>query len=133
MTDARVDRSFNYRRSTGLLTQGLVNWTGSAEDLWDVAETAEKRVNARVARELRPVLQAEILDLIRDLKRDHGIGVLMIPHDIGGLAEMVDRVMVMRLGQVVEKEARDAVLRDPRHAYTRRLFSAVPVPDPRQV
>ncbi|KZY46551.1 hypothetical protein A3731_31855, partial [Roseovarius sp. HI0049] len=60
MTDARVGRSFNYGRITGLLTKGLVNWSGSAEDLWNAAEAAEKRVNARVARELRPALPAEL-------------------------------------------------------------------------
>ncbi len=44
--------------------------------------------------------------------------------------QVADRVMVMRLGQVMEEGPRDAVLRDPRHPYTRRLLAAVPVPDP---
>ncbi|MCE0506112.1 MobA/MobL family protein [Roseivivax sp. GX 12232] len=60
MTDDRTGQSYNYRRTQGLLGGGLVNWAGSAEDLWNTAEAAEKRINARVARELRPALPAEL-------------------------------------------------------------------------
>jgi hypothetical protein len=60
MADARIGRSFNYRKTTGLLAHCLVNWNGTAADLWNAAEAAEKRSNARVARELRPALPAEL-------------------------------------------------------------------------
>ncbi|MEQ8970913.1 MAG: MobA/MobL family protein [Coleofasciculus sp. C1-SOL-03] len=60
MADARIGRSFNYRQTTGLLAHCMVNWQGTAEDLWNAAEAAENRCNARVARELRPALPAEL-------------------------------------------------------------------------
>jgi hypothetical protein len=60
MRDRRIGRTFNYQRKPGLLDQGLVNWKGSPQDLWNAAEKAEKRCNARVARELRPALPAEL-------------------------------------------------------------------------
>src|SRR6056297_82250 len=60
MADARIGRAFNYRPTTGLLAHCLVNWQGTAEDLWNAAEAAENRSNARVARELRPALPAEL-------------------------------------------------------------------------
>ncbi len=75
-------------------------------------------------------VQAQVLDLLQEIQEEDGLAFLFISHDMAVIEQVADRVMVMRLGQVVEEGARDAVLRDPRHAYTRRLLSAVPVPDP---
>jgi len=60
MTDHRVGKVHDYSSLRGLLAHGLVNWKGSVEELWNAAETREKRCNARVARELRPALPAEL-------------------------------------------------------------------------
>ena len=60
MTDQRTGQIFNYRNVPGLLHEGLVGWNSSAEDLWNAAEKSEVRSNARVARELRPALPAEL-------------------------------------------------------------------------
>lgn len=60
MTDQRTGRIFNYRNVPGLLHKGLVGWKSTAEDLWNAAEKSEVRSNARVARELRPALPAEL-------------------------------------------------------------------------
>ena len=60
MTDQRTGRIFNYRNVPGLLHKGLVGWKSTAEDLWNAAERSEVRSNARVARELRPALPAEL-------------------------------------------------------------------------
>ena len=60
MTDHRTGLSYNYRHTPGLLEEGLVNWRRSAEQLWNAAEKSEKRINSRVARELRPALPAEL-------------------------------------------------------------------------
>lgn len=60
MTDLRTGRVHNYERLHGLLAEGLLNWKGLAEELWNAAEASEKRINARVARELRPALPAEL-------------------------------------------------------------------------
>jgi ABC-type glutathione transport system ATPase component len=75
--------------------------------------------------------QKQILTLIRDLQRDHGTAVLFITHDMGVVAEIADRVAVMRQGRVVETGALQQILREPRMEYTRNLLSAVPSLIPR--
>jgi ABC-type microcin C transport system duplicated ATPase subunit YejF len=75
--------------------------------------------------------QKQILTLIRDLQRDHGTAVLFITHDMGVVAEIADRVAVMRHGRLVETGTLDAILRTPTMEYTRSLLSAVPSLVPR--
>jgi len=75
--------------------------------------------------------QKQILSLIRELQRDHGTAVLFITHDMGVVAEIADRVAVMRQGRLVETGALDAILRQPTMDYTRNLLSAVPSLIPR--
>src|ERR1700761_9001437 len=75
--------------------------------------------------------QKQILTLIRDLQRDHGTAVLFITHDMGVVADIADRVAVMRQGQLVETGPLDDVLRRPAMEYTRNLLSAVPSLVPR--
>ncbi|WP_285734601.1 ABC transporter ATP-binding protein [Nocardiopsis sp. ATB16-24] len=70
--------------------------------------------------------QAQILDLFDDLRRDTGMGVLFITHDMGVVAEIADEVAVMYLGTVVEQGPVDEIFHDPRHPYTRALLEAVP-------
>jgi len=76
--------------------------------------------------------QKQILTLIRELQRDHGTAVLFITHDMGVVAEIADRVAVMRGGRLVETGTLDTVLRAPAMEYTRKLLSAVPSLVPRQ-
>src|SRR5947209_224833 len=75
--------------------------------------------------------QTQILTLIRDLQRDHGTAVLFITHDMGVVAEIADRVAVMRRGRLVETAALDTILRSPTMEYTRNLLSSVPSLVPR--
>jgi len=75
--------------------------------------------------------QKQILSLIRDLQRDHGTAVLFITHDMGVVAEIADRVVVMRKGQIVETGALDGILRAPTMEYTRKLLASVPSLVPR--
>src|SRR5215472_16333392 len=75
--------------------------------------------------------QKQILTLIRDLQRDHGTAVLFITHDMGVVAEIADRVAVMRQGRLVETGALDAILRRPSMEYTRNLLASVPSLVPR--
>jgi len=70
--------------------------------------------------------QAQILVLMRQLQQRHGLGLLFITHDFGVVADIADRVVVMQHGQVVEAGSTAQVLRQPQHAYTRRLLDAVP-------
>ena len=76
--------------------------------------------------------QAQILELIRELQRKHGTGVLFITHDFGVVAEIADRVAVLRQGEVVEFAPARELLAHPRHDYTRMLIAAVPSLKPRQ-
>ena len=75
--------------------------------------------------------QKQILGLIRDLQRDHGTAVLFITHDMGVVAEIADRVAVMRRGKLVETGPLQAILRAPAQEYTRNLLAAVPSLVPR--
>ena len=70
--------------------------------------------------------QAQILKLIRELQTTHGTGVLFITHDFGVVAEISDRVAVLRHGELVEAGPTQQVLREPSHDYTRMLIASVP-------
>jgi peptide/nickel transport system ATP-binding protein len=74
-------------------------------------------------------IQAQILDLIRELARERQVGVILITHDMGVIAEICDVVTVMYRGRVVETGPTAKVLGDPDHPYTQALISAVPRPD----
>ncbi|WP_261165527.1 ABC transporter ATP-binding protein [Microbacterium sp. Marseille-Q6965] len=71
-------------------------------------------------------VQAEILDLLRRLVRERGTGLMIITHNMGVVADLADRVFVMRHGEVVESGDVMQVLREPRHEYTRALLAAIP-------
>ncbi|KCB38919.1 putative glutathione ABC transporter, ATP-binding protein GsiA [Bordetella hinzii CA90 BAL1384] len=71
-------------------------------------------------------IQAQILQLIRQLQEEMDMGVIFITHDMGVVAEVADRVLVMYRGDKVEEGGSDEIFAHPRHAYTRALLSAVP-------
>jgi peptide/nickel transport system ATP-binding protein len=71
-------------------------------------------------------IQAQILDLLRRLQEQMGMAVLLITHDLGVVAEMCDRVVVMYAGHVVERCAARALFREPRHPYSAGLLQATP-------
>ena len=71
-------------------------------------------------------IQAQILDLMRDLKARVGAAIMLITHDLGVVAEVADRVVVMYAGRKVEEASVRALFRAPRHPYTRGLMGAVP-------
>ncbi|MGI9667211.1 MAG: ABC transporter ATP-binding protein [Acidimicrobiia bacterium] len=72
-------------------------------------------------------IQAQILDLIRDLQQDSNTAVVLITHDLGVVAEMADRVAVMYAGEVVEETDVRTIFKDPKHPYTRGLIASIPV------
>jgi ABC-type dipeptide/oligopeptide/nickel transport system ATPase component len=71
-------------------------------------------------------IQAQVLELLRELKKKFGLALMLITHDFGVIAEMADRVAVMYKGQVVEEGPVRQILRAPAHTYTRSLLAAVP-------
>jgi peptide/nickel transport system ATP-binding protein len=75
-------------------------------------------------------IQAQILNLLRDLQVEFGLSYLFITHDLSVVRYLADRVAVMYLGQIVEERATEALFADPRHPYTQGLLAAVPSIDP---
>lgn len=75
-------------------------------------------------------LQADIIDLLRDIQDKTGVSYIFVTHDLGVLPHIADRVAVMYLGRIVELGDVSQVLHHPVHPYTKALVSAIPVPDP---
>jgi peptide/nickel transport system ATP-binding protein len=71
-------------------------------------------------------IQAQILDLMRDLKDKTGTSIMLITHDLGIVAEMCDRVLVMYAGQIVEETDVHTLFNDPKHPYTVGLLESIP-------
>jgi oligopeptide/dipeptide ABC transporter ATP-binding protein len=71
-------------------------------------------------------IQAQILDLMDDLKQEYGMGVIMVTHDMGVVAEVADRVMVMYAGEKIEEGNVESIFNNPQHPYTIGLLRSVP-------
>lgn len=77
-------------------------------------------------------IQAQILELLKDLQRQRGMSLWLITHDLGIVSSMADTVAVMYAGQLVEVSSRDAFFKKPAHPYSQRLFDAIPNMDNRE-
>ncbi|MBC7739785.1 MAG: ATP-binding cassette domain-containing protein [Candidatus Saccharibacteria bacterium] len=76
-------------------------------------------------------IQAQIINLLQDLRQDLGLSILFIGHDLSVIEFLCDRVVVLYLGKITETATAEALYTRPRHPYTRALLDAAPVPDPR--
>jgi len=74
---------------------------------------------------LAVTVQAEILALLRDLRQETGVAMLLVTHNFGVVADLADRVSVMRAGSIVETGSVGEVFADPQHEYTKGLFGAL--------
>jgi oligopeptide transport system ATP-binding protein len=77
-------------------------------------------------------VQAQIINLLKELQDEFGLSYLFVAHDLGVVRHVSDRVAVMYLGKVVENSATEDLYRKPIHPYTNALLSAVPIPDPKR-
>ena len=76
-------------------------------------------------------IQAQIINLLNELRKDFGITIMFIAHDLSVIKYLSDRVGVMYFGNMVELAPADELFKNPLHPYTKSLLSAVPLPDPR--
>lgn len=111
----RVAGQYPYELSGGMLQRLLLAIAVSGEPDLLVADEATTALDVTV--------QAEVLMLLRRLRREHALTVLMISHDLAVLAHSCDYLYVFRDGEVVEEGPTDAVLRSPQHPYTRTLVA----------
>jgi oligopeptide transport system ATP-binding protein len=74
-------------------------------------------------------IQAQILELFADLKREFGMALVLITHDLGVVAALADRIAVMYAGRIVEEASCDDLFENPRHPYTRALLQSTPRAD----
>lgn len=137
------------RGDTDTRVGDLLNLVGLGHELTDRLPAAlsggqRQRVGIARALALEPALlildeplsaldvsiQAQILNLLRDLQEELGLSYLLIGHDLAAVRHLATRVAVMYLGRIVESGPRDEIYSDPSHPYTKALLSAVPQPDP---
>ncbi|WP_323180015.1 ABC transporter ATP-binding protein [Streptomyces sp. NBC_00893] len=115
---ARRSRSRPHEFSGGMRQRALIAMALACEPELLIADEPTTALDVTV--------QAQILDLLHDLRRETGMGLLLVTHDVGVAAESVDEVLVMQSGRAVERGPVGEVLVAPREPYTRSLLAAVP-------
>src|SRR5712672_58821 len=120
----RIVRVYPHQRSGGQRQRAMIAMALALEPAVLVADEPTTALDVTT--------QAQILKLIRDLQRSRNMAVVFITHDFGVVADIADRVVVLRHGQIVEQGSAQAVLNRPQHAYTKALLAAVPSMTPPQ-
>ncbi|MEV4166737.1 dipeptide/oligopeptide/nickel ABC transporter permease/ATP-binding protein [Nonomuraea dietziae] len=113
----RTFDSYPHEISGGMAQRVLIAGAMSCEPKLLIADEPTTALDVRV--------QAEVLGLLRRLQRDNDLGVLLVTHNLGVVADLCDRVAVMREGRIVERGTAEQVLSTPKDPYTRELLSAV--------
>ncbi len=115
---AQRSRSYPHELSGGMQQRVMIAIALSCEPALLIADEPTTALDVTI--------QAQILDLLAELKRQLGMALVLITHDLGIVAGIADRVLVMYGGQVVEDAPTDAVFATPRHPYTQALLAAIP-------
>jgi peptide/nickel transport system ATP-binding protein len=115
--DKTIDR-FPHQLSGGMRQRAFIAMALSCNPALLIADEPTTALDVTV--------QAQILDLIRRLRKDFGSAVMLVTHDMGVVAEVADRVVVMYAGRIVEAATKEALFRDPQHPYTWGLFNSIP-------
>ncbi|MFI0352660.1 dipeptide/oligopeptide/nickel ABC transporter permease/ATP-binding protein [Actinomadura sp. 9N407] len=113
----RTFRSYPHEISGGMAQRVLIAGAMSCDPKLLIADEPTTALDVMV--------QAEVLGLLRRLQREHGLGVLLVTHNLGVVADLCDRVAVMKDGRIVETGTAEQVLHDPQDPYTRKLLGAV--------
>jgi peptide/nickel transport system ATP-binding protein len=115
---ARRAREFPFQMSGGMKQRAMIAMALAGEPELLIADEPTTALDVTI--------QAQVLELLRDLQRSRGMALLLITHDLGVVAQMADRIGIMYAGQLVEVAPRTAFFAAPGHPYARRLFAALP-------
>ena len=115
---ARRIREYPHQLSGGLRQRALIAISLACNPSLVIADEPTTALDVTI--------QAQILDLLRELRERMGLSLLLITHDLGVVAEMADRVAVMYAGRIVEEAPVDALFAVPKHPYTRGLMASIP-------
>lgn len=114
----RIVKQFPHQLSGGMRQRVMIAMALSCKPQIIIADEPTTALDVTI--------QAQILDLLVDLQAETGAGIILITHDLGVVAEIADRVIVMYAGQIVEEASTEELFRNPIHPYTRSLFHSIP-------
>lgn len=114
----RVARQFPHQLSGGMRQRVIIAIAISCKPQIIIADEPTTALDVTI--------QAQILDLLIDLQKETGAGIILITHDLGVVAEVADRVAVMYAGQIIELAPVEELFANPKHPYTRSLFNSIP-------
>ncbi|WP_420013452.1 dipeptide ABC transporter ATP-binding protein [Tateyamaria sp.] len=115
----RAFRSYPFEMSGGMRQRAMIAMAMVAKPDLLIADEPTTALDVTT--------QAQVLGLMKDLQRDTGMAMILVTHDLGVVANMADSVVVMNKGHVMESGPAPAVLGDPGHGYTQKLFAAAPM------
>jgi len=115
--EQRID-SYTFQLSGGMRQRAMIAMALSCNPLLLIADEPTTALDVTT--------QAQILELMKSLQDQFGMGIMLITHDLGVVAEMCDEVVVMYLGEVVEQSNVDDLFHDPKHPYTQALLRSIP-------
>ena len=115
--DRRIDE-YPHQFSGGMRQRAMIAMALSCNPRLLIADEPTTAIDVTI--------QAQILELMENLQAEMGMSIMFITHDLGVIAEMADRVIVMYCGKVVEETDVDTIFNDPKHPYTRALLKSIP-------